>query len=476
MEKSKSLRALKTSTDPYDKNPLDELFNVLNPTFKHGQHNKRYIDRDLPESFFNQQLRSRTLNPKREEAIKRAQIGHFQSLRRRRNPSSDKDTEKASPSKETYHQRRTSTKLREKLRPNSTYGTLRRKVPEVRHAHRTIEVESTAQQTRSGLSFKRVAIPMEKVPLPKEWEQIEIEIDGEIDVIYQHRTSNIKTRTDPRISIKTHLEELHVTLTAEMISRINNPTAFAQTKDNTPDLDLPSGCRWHQTEKGEVFFINDLARSTSWTHPRVEQQLVQEKLPPLNSQKRQSTQPKCRIVDRPKTHSKQVSIDSGVGSQSGSCHLYQRQRSSSRVKHRSISDNALLSPQFSIHEKDFTSMSPQSPYSELSSPISIQETSPMQIDEPKMTTPVRSTPNLHRGGGGGSGGGSPPAKMSVSAANIFLGAEISVNDNEQQQRHEDDNLLDEVQVDAIFDSLTSSDFEADTFIRSLLNDTGLEMD
>ena len=62
------------------------------------------------------------------------------------------------------------------------------------------------------------------------------------------------------------------------------------------------------------------------------------------------------------------------------------------------------------------------------------------------------------------------------AANIFLGTEISVNDNEQYHRHEDDNLLDEVQVDAIFDSLTSSDFETDTFIRSLLNDTGLEMD
>ena len=40
---------------------------------------------------------------------------------------------------------------------------------------------------------------------------------------------------------------------------------------------------------------------------------------------------------------------------------------------------------------------------------------------------------------------------------------------------EDENLLNEVQVDAIFDSLTSSDFEADTFIRSLLNDTGLDM-
>ena len=43
----------------------------------------------------------------------------------------------------------------------------------------------------------------------------------------------------------------------------------------------------------------------------------------------------------------------------------------------------------------------------------------MQIDEPKMTTPVRSTPNLHRGGGGGSGGGgSPPAKMSVSGTGL----------------------------------------------------------
>ena len=51
-----------------------------------------------------------------------------------------------------------------------------------------------------------------------------------------------------------------------------------QTQDNMPDLDLPTGCRWHQTEKGEVFFINDLARTTSWTHPRVEQQLVQEKV------------------------------------------------------------------------------------------------------------------------------------------------------------------------------------------------------
>ena len=57
-----------------------------------------------------------------------------------------------------------------------------------------------------------------------------------------------------------------------------------------------------------------------------------------------------------------------------------------------------------------------------------------------------------------------------SAANIFIGAEMSVDPTP-----EDENLLNEVQVDAIFDSLTSSDFEADTFIRSLLNDTGLDM-
>ena len=45
-----------------------------------------------------------------------------------------------------------------------------------------------------------------------------------------------------------------------------------------PDLDLPNGTRWHQTEKGEVFFINDMARTTSWIHPRVEHQLIKEKV------------------------------------------------------------------------------------------------------------------------------------------------------------------------------------------------------
>ena len=64
------------------------------------------------------------------------------------------------------------------------------------------------------------------------------------------------------------------------------------------------------------------------------------------------------------------------------------------------------------------------------------------------------------------------SKPKPTAANIFLGNEMSVD----QTTTDDDNLLNEVQVDAIFDSLTSSDFEADTFIRSLLNDTGLDMD
>ena len=43
-------------------------------------------------------------------------------------------------------------------------------------------------------------------------------------------------------------------------------------------MDLPNGTRWHQTEKGEVFFINDMARTTSWIHPRVEHQLIKEKV------------------------------------------------------------------------------------------------------------------------------------------------------------------------------------------------------
>ena len=62
----------------------------------------------------------------------------------------------------------------------------------------------------------------------KEWEQIDMEIDGNLERIYQNCRTGYKTRTDPRISIKTHLEDLHVSLTAEMISRINNPTAFNQ--------------------------------------------------------------------------------------------------------------------------------------------------------------------------------------------------------------------------------------------------------
>ena len=45
-----------------------------------------------------------------------------------------------------------------------------------------------------------------------------------------------------------------------------------------PDLDLPAGCSWRQTDRGEVFFANDLSKSTSWIHPRVEQQLLKQKV------------------------------------------------------------------------------------------------------------------------------------------------------------------------------------------------------
>ena len=60
-----------------DQNPLEELFNVLKPSFKRQSRDLR--DRDLPRSFFNPS-RPRTINPKREEAIRRARSTHFQSL------------------------------------------------------------------------------------------------------------------------------------------------------------------------------------------------------------------------------------------------------------------------------------------------------------------------------------------------------------------------------------------------------------
>ena len=72
-----------------DQNPLEELFNVLKPSFKRQSRDLK--DRDLPRSFFNPS-RPRTINPKREEAIRRARSTHFQSLRRIRNSSTDKDS------------------------------------------------------------------------------------------------------------------------------------------------------------------------------------------------------------------------------------------------------------------------------------------------------------------------------------------------------------------------------------------------
>lgn len=429
MEKSKSLRALKISCDVNnDKNPLDELFNVLNPTFKIGK--PRYVERDLPDSFFNP--KPRTFNPKREEAIRKEQIRHFQSLRRTRNPSSDKDKTKIEKTTDKACHKRSSSAPslgKEKRIINiSSGGTLKRKIPQARKAHfdsTTNNKTPPMEEKRThGLSFKRANFSLDRIPLPQEWEQIDMEIDGNLERIYQNGRTGYKTRTDPRISIKTHLEDLHVSLTAEMISRINNPTAFNQNGDGqAPDLDLPNGTRWHQTEKGEVFFINDMARTTSWIHPRVEHQLIKEKLPPLNSRPKSpapmeqkvvktvvknSVQKNNQVVVEKISHIKQHSIDSGVGSQMGSSHgiipsgslnaLRTRPVSlsnSQKIQHvRSISENALLtSPQFSIYEKDFTgiredSLSPESTYSDVQSPLSIQScvTSPGTSVSPMDTT------------------------------------------------------------------------------------------
>ena len=90
--------------------------------------------------------------------------------------------------------------------------------------------------------------------------------------------SNLNTRNDPRVPIKEHLEELHVTLTAQMISMINNSLGTEKDSGRNKQADLPHGCRWQITEKGEVFFANDLSRKTSWLHPRVESQLLHQKV------------------------------------------------------------------------------------------------------------------------------------------------------------------------------------------------------
>ena len=67
-----------------DRNPFEDLFDVLkNP--KVVNNTRRFTERDLPKSFFNP--RHASLNPKREEQIKQARLGHFQSLRRIRNKS-----------------------------------------------------------------------------------------------------------------------------------------------------------------------------------------------------------------------------------------------------------------------------------------------------------------------------------------------------------------------------------------------------
>jgi hypothetical protein len=398
----------------------------------------------------------------------------------------------------------------------SCHGTLRRKIPQTRKAHFSKASEDEPQ--RHGLSFKKANFLLDRIPLPTEWEEVELEIDGSIERIYENRNSNIKTRTDPRISIKTHLEELHVTYTAEMISRINNPTAFTTNGDmQEPDLDLPSGTRWGQTDKGEVFFINDIGKTTSWIHPRVEQQLIKLKLPPLNSKRRdvRETDKTRRTSNSPKpnrksnqivvekiSHIKQHSIDSGVGSQMGSSNTLRpftpsKSKDNFRNHYRSISENALVqSPVgFSVHEKDFSgleeSMSPQSEYSDLQSPNSEAScVSPMDTRMERTlystdqsfqslsmnvsshvkgapTHSHNSTPNLRIGN-------FSKRDSVVSEANIF-------STDTEMEIFEDpilnDNLLNE--VDNIFESLTSNDFlndhSHDTFIRSLLNDVDLRL-
>ena len=78
----------------------------------------------------------------------------------------------------------------------------------------------------TGLSFKTQDIPVERIPLPKNWEIVKTEIDGKDETYFRNSESGQNTRQDPRLPIKTHLEELHCQMTTEMISRINNPSAF----------------------------------------------------------------------------------------------------------------------------------------------------------------------------------------------------------------------------------------------------------
>ena len=113
-------------------------------------------------------------------------------------------------------------------------GTNRRKMHQAREAHFKLvqtmngqkKVLEPENRQFTGLSFKTQEIAVERVPMPKYWEMVINKIDGIEETYFRNSETCQNTRQDPRIPIKTHLEELHCQLTTEMISRINNPSAF----------------------------------------------------------------------------------------------------------------------------------------------------------------------------------------------------------------------------------------------------------
>lgn len=243
-----------------DTNPFDELFKVLDSSTSTPSSTLRKFSsrRELPESFH----RQKTFNPKRDERIRQAQRGHFKSLRNRHDS----------------HVRSKSEPIKVVTGPQN--AGIKSRIPEARASLKKIVSDSSNQSFARRLSFKTQDIPLERIPLPKHWLKKVLVIDDVVEIYFHNTQSNLNTRNDPRMPIKEHLEELHVTLTAQMISLINNSCALGGDSANE-QADLPHGCRWQITEKGEVFFANDLARKTSWLHPRVESQLLHQKLPPL---------------------------------------------------------------------------------------------------------------------------------------------------------------------------------------------------
>jgi len=102
----------------------------------------------------------------------------------------------------------------------------------------------------SGLSFKTQDIPVERIPMPKNWEMVKTEIDGKEETYFTNNETGQNTRQDPRVPIKTHLEEQHCQLTTEMISRINNPSAFNPVSQNFENFctEFSPNCNFFFTE------------------------------------------------------------------------------------------------------------------------------------------------------------------------------------------------------------------------------------